>query len=751
MSEFSATQRMLELSATLWLVPAVPLVAALYAFVRGATGVAVRAESLRVVASATAISAGALVLDGVRLLAPDAPSMLLCQMTSTLRIGTLDSAIAFTLTPAIAIAALVVLAVSAAALWVAWPGSVSTFVLAGLPLASSGALTALLADDALLCAVGFALLALGVAVLGASARGASTAVVGLAVGGSLSLLAAVGVLSWAMAGTWTVTGDYLPDYRARLLAVQSTEALPSAGAAGKNIDGFLTLTALPGATVVVGGADLCARDADDRPGGIGIPGRPCRRRAVSPFVRVPLPATLHDITVHTGPGSYDAIVTKARVSRGVETTLVLSGATLSPRLLSDQLALRDASGVYPMRAALDGRKLLGAAVDGLACVLLMLAMAAFALGWPKSTALARAGATRLSAGAVVGMGFVAVAGVLAKYSFVFALAPTASVACALVLGAGALWLAARAAHAADSRLALVLAGGAQLGVALTGVCGGAGELALIHAAAAGGGLVALLLALDDRRLLGALSGRADLGRVAGLAAVCVTAAPVPIVGAFWPRERFLRALFAIDGAGLPGAVPVVLALLATGVGSFAVWRVVRAALAPAPKGDDGSSGAPAPAGWLVAGVAAVAGTLAAAGPLAFGDTLVPRLVAPLPVDAPGTPLTSEVELALALCAIALPVIGFWLARRRYHRIDARHWSKTEAQRWGASWLAPPAAVAPAGLPEVVATLSRGALAVQAMVAGASGANIDAPVEDERSEPPKSEVRPRAKKRGKRSP
>ncbi len=758
MSEFSATLPLLELSATLWLAPALPLAAALFLLLRSVAGEVPREFAARVTGLSIALALGAWLLDALRLFGDEAPAALLCQLTSVARIGSFDAALSFSVDPVTAVAAAAVLLVAGVAVWIEAPRQASATEFAGLALSASGALIATLSDDAWLTATGFAVLAVASAWLLAASHASAVRLLGTTMAGSLLLILAVGIASWSFAGAWTADGDYIPDYRARLLAVQGGDAVAAAKpapdarpSAPRDADGSLTLTALPGATISVGGAQLCALDADGKVGGVGIASRPCQRVARAPFVRLPVPAALHDVTVSTGPGAYDLLVSKVRVTRNAETTLALSGATLSPRLLADQLRLRDASGVYPLRAALDVRRVLGARASTVVGVLLALMLVAFAAGFPSTRALRESAGSRLAAVALAGMGLVAVMTLGARHAFLFSLAPKAASVLGLLFALGSVWLGARAVYAKQPRAALVWVAGVQLGVGLTGVAVGAGSVAALHAASVGVGLAALLLLTSDGDLvqfLGCLSGKSGVGRTAGVLAAVVSAAPIPVFGAFWARESLLRSALALDDGWVPGWAVVAVALVATSLAAFAVWRVVLIGAGKPPKGvhvdPPPSSALPY---WLLAAVGGVIGVLAASGPLLGGETLVPRLFAPAAVEGATAPLPGEVQLFVGLATFALALVGWWFAHRRYRGVDAKQLTQGEAKRGGA--LADePAASETGWVPQAVLTIGHGVVAVEALLAGPPAP--DPSVEeraDSQAAPPQSEVRPRKKKSG----
>lgn len=415
---------------------------------------------------------------------------------------------------------------------------------------------------------------------------------------------------------------------------------------------------------------LCAVGDDGKPGGVSLAGHACRVYARSPFVRIPVAAAIQDITVETGPGSYDLTVEKVRLVRGVETTLALTGPTLSPRLARDQLSLRDETGAYVVQGELSKRKLWGLPVLALVGALLLLAAIA------KSVRTAK---DELSPLGVSALGVVAAAVLAERLSFLAGLSTAASVVLALGGGVFALWMAARAAHAEKLNAALFQIAAAQLGVVLIGLSAESDSLALLHVAVTSLSLGAIaLLAHGVPGELEAAAGKGarSRARAAQVAAAVATGAPLPLVGIVWARDAMGRAVFATEGGPVPTWVPYVLMMLTATVAAFATWRVVLI-VRPAPdqqkKTDKGD--AVASIGMALAGVAGAMGLLGISGPIVAGKASV---IATTPLMAEASPMVHSVGMALTAIALGCSLVGWILARQRYRG----EWQKREARRPG---------------------------------------------------------------------
>lgn len=747
MPDLSGTLQSVELDATLWLVPVLPLLASLVlalwgrALTRDKTLGAAPSERVVGYLGWGGAAAAVVVLSyaGARLAASSASQrMLLSSPLSLLRIGSLDVTASFVLSPAIALVALAVALVGTALAWRvsqdadAKAPELATR-LAWIELGVGGSLLAVMADDVVLVLMGWGAIAVVVAL-------GSRAAMVRARFAALAALFGVGLLFWSLGGEWIGSGDYVPDFRARLVAVHPPDATPRAHGDETEPTGFLTLSALTGSRVRVGGVYLCAVGDDGKPGGVSLAGHACRVYARSPFVRIPVAAAIQDITVETGPGSYDLTVEKVRLVRGVETTLALTGPTLSPRLARDQLSLRDETGAYVVQGELSKRKLWGLPVLALVGALLLLAAIA------KSVRTAK---DELSPLGVSALGVVAAAVLAERLSFLAGLSTAASVVLALGGGVFALWMAARAAHAEKLNAALFQIAAAQLGVVLIGLSAESDSLALLHVAVTSLSLGAIaLLAHGVPGELEAAAGKGarSRARAAQVAAAVATGAPLPLVGIVWARDAMGRAVFATEGGPVPTWVPYVLMMLTATVAAFATWRVVLIVW-PAPdqqkKTDKGD--AVASIGMALAGVAGAMGLLGISGPIVAGKASV---IATTPLMAEASPMVHSVGMALTAIALGCSLVGWILARQRYRG----EWQKREARRPGHGLLSresfgpvPLAAVAEAAGAAVV-QLTRALGGMDA----AEREREPEPPSDTDATPERSVKRPRKeKKRGKK--
>jgi NADH-quinone oxidoreductase subunit L len=711
MPEYSGSLPSFELAVALWLAPLLPLVAAVYAGIGGHLdggddASLPRSFRPRTVGLVAALAAFGLVAFHVVVLLglPADQRQLVSHAWGGLRIGSVDSSLAVSgdaTTLGLAFVACVA-ALAGFALALREPSADERRLAAGLGLALGGGLLVLLGDDLLLLVVGSVLSGLGALILarGAYASRAARGFV-LARFGDAALLCAGAALLWGVAGGFADDGGYVPDFRARLASVQLGDAPASApaskerGVPVKDAYGSLSMAALPGSSVLIGGAELCALDSDGKRGGVGTATRPCKQTARSPFSRLPLPVALHDIEVRTGPGTHNLTVEKTRVSVGTETLITTAGATLVLRELRDQLALRDASGGHVLRASLGKRRMFGQPLLGLVGALL----GAFALLRGLSaavTATARAGAQASLPGLVAlaaGLELVLGAAVLLRLDFLFTFVPGTAGWLALVAAIAALWAASRAAHGFDLRATLALVAVANAGLSLVAAVLGAHTAAALGLVVTSLGLVGLVLALagvgagsvsDLRELAGRGAGRPRLVQALFVAGTALAGAPLPLVGVHWARDGALAAAAGAGssvGHGVLGA-----AALATGLTAFAVWRVVLlvAVGKPAKPSESPAAASRVETPALAAGLAAIAfGALGAASDVVGRSVpalLETWLASPAAVDARGVPVEATVRQALAALALIAAVIGFALARARYGARRSAGWAEREKDR-----------------------------------------------------------------------
>jgi NADH:ubiquinone oxidoreductase subunit 5 (subunit L)/multisubunit Na+/H+ antiporter MnhA subunit len=283
--------------------------------------------------------------------------------------------------------------------------------------------------------------------------------------------------------------------------------------------------------------------------------------------------------------------------------------------------------------------------------------------------------------------------VLARADFAFALVPGVAAVTAVAAALVGTWLALRAAHAGDAREASVDVVGSTFAIAIAGLALGAhsGAVALLGVSALSGGAFLIALSAVGATSLGPSTGLGarfpSMVRVARLAAVALTGAPLPIALA---RAGIVEDVARAEAFGMPvgwllGGVSMVVSAIA----AFALWRVCFVVFdgEPEKKKKPVSDNASRRSVGALAMVAFVLSLLALpAG--AFGDG------SPGPLDrwltigaleemaAPGAPLDRGVRLGLVLLMLVVGIAGFVLARNRYRAKRASDWKEGESARLG---------------------------------------------------------------------
>ncbi|MBI3201066.1 MAG: hypothetical protein HYZ29_05930 [Myxococcales bacterium] len=697
MPEYSGSLPSFELALSLWLAPLLPLVAAIYAglggYIAGGddSSLPKTFRPLNVALAAAVAALGIVAFHLVVLFGlPPTGRQLVSHAWGMQRIGSLDTSFTFSGDPTTLGLALVICVAAAAALAVMAPSDGERRVSAGVGLVLGGGLFVVLGDDLSLVVAGSVASGVGALVLAPKAAGARAAR-GFVVGrlGDAALIGAAALLVWGLAGSFTGDGDYVPDFRPRLVAVQIGDAPPpqkERGAAARDAMGTITMSALPGASLVLGGAELCATDPDGKRGGVGTSARPCRETARSPFSRLPVPVALHDIEVRTGPGTHDLVVEKTRVASGAETVIAMAGATSVLREMRDQLAIRDGSGAHSLRIALTRRKVLGQPFLGLVGGLFVVFAVLRSLGaaWSASQrASAEASAPSLAAlGA--GIELWVAAAVLLRVDFFFSFVPGTASACAAIASALALLAAAKSAHGFDLRRSLALVAIAN-GALSTAAC-----LLGAHVAAAVGlmvtslGLAGFVLAADGTDLRERAGSAQDQKRVLALSALALSGGPIPLVGAFWARDGLLAAAASLGT--LLGWVTLALAAATSGGVAFAVWRLMFLLVSGKPKGGPASA-RPARFALVPAALGVLVGALAHVAAVTGAPPLLEAWLAPIAqVDFRGVPMEKSVRVAIAAVGFAAVVAGFVLARGRYGASRVKDWAERETERPMSEWL-----------------------------------------------------------------
>lgn len=697
MPEFAGPLQAVEVAAFLWLAPLVPFVAALYVAFSGlplARGVGEgRAfANPRHVSLGASVAALALVTFHASELANDSTRALVSHAWGILRIGSLDAGFTLVLEPSTALLAIALSGVAIAAL-AAQPANANDnrALCTGTSLAHAGILLAVLANDWVLVFAGSNLVGVGAYAMfrDRDDRGQRLLFLSGRIGDAAILAGSI-LLLWGLGGGWTGDGDYVPDFRPRVVSVQrgdpSLLAPKEAEVRPRNDEpqALLSTAAFPGASLSLGGAELCEVDREGKPGGLGTSGRPCTTRARSPVANAKIPVALHDIRFHTGPGTHDFVVEKVRTQSGRETLLALTGATLSIRDAREQFSMRDASGTYPLRAALAKRKFFSLPI--LAVIAALFAFGALVRVLAIGSRFASAVSSRATA-VIVGTEMCVGAIVLLRTDFTFALAPGVSAVTALVAVTGALLLAMRALRAGDVRSAIVDVAGSGQALVIAGVALGAHAPAvstLVVTALSAAGLCIASGVLDAGKLLasGGLVARFPALKLALQAlAVALAGAPVPLALA---RAGIVEDIARAEAFGTPvGWLLALLCLLASGTASFAVWRVTFV-LCGEPEKKKKKPITDGTGRWvaLVLALAAAAVSVLAVPRGALGNTPAPldHWLTLQPIEemaTPGAPLDSGVRLGLLVATLIATLAGFFLARGRYAVAD---WRKSESER-----------------------------------------------------------------------
>ena len=697
MPEYSGSLQSFELALALWLAPLLPLVAAVYAGVGGFVGGGddrglAKSFQPRVVALVAAIAALGLVAFHLAVLLglPADQRQLVSHAWGMQRIGSFDTSFTFSCDPTTIGPAVVISLAAIAGLLLLRDPQRERAESAGIGLSLAGGLFVLLGDDLILILAGSLLCGLGALLLGSgeSARRAARGFV-LARTGDAALLCAIIALTWGLAGSWTGDGDYVPDFRARLVAVQVGDAPPppekERGMAVRDAYGSITMGALPGASVVLGGAELCSKDADAKRGGVGTSVRPCQEVARAPFARLPIHVALHDIEVRTGPGTHDLEVEKTRVGANVETMIVVAGATTVVREIRDQLAIRDGSGTHPLRVMLTKRKIAGQPLLGFVAALL--AIFVLLRGLSAAVAVSQRASAGSSASSLAALGggielWIA-AGLLMRLDFLFSFVPGTASAIAAASALAALIAAAQAAHGFDARRTLALVVVANAALSTAAFLLGAHAAAVVGLVTTALGLLGMVLSVgsessDLRQPVGGAKARQ---RAIFLSALTLTGAPLPLVGVFWARDGLLAAA-ASAGTWL-GYLTLLLAAFAGGSLAFATWRLHYLLTTGKSSAESAVHPRLESAALGLAAVGLAVGAIAHAHAVT-GDS-VPSLLetwlaSTAAVDFHGVPLERSVRLAITAVAFVPGLIGFGMARAKYGEARAKDWAKREEER-----------------------------------------------------------------------
>lgn len=608
-------------SDALWLIPLLPLVAAI---ANGPFGDVVerrlgRRGALVVSASASALSLLVAGVSTVEIGGLDADArQLLAVGPAFARVGSLDAGLALLFDPTAAALAIAVAVLSLVAHARATARGEGAGVYASIALATSGALLAVLADGVLSFLVGAGITAAGCAASFGRAidepedredasRAGTWAFVSMGGAGVAALLGAATVLFWTLGGSWGIALGNEPTYTRRnpvpvavvdaevedapvtgpaLVAVRSGAGASQAAPSDPTARGQLTLVDWPGARLYLRGS--------------------LEPAAVSPVVRHEVYAGRIDVEIEPYPGAKRIHLHAVEVPPGGEVVLAPIGPTLSFRALRDQLSFVDATKQRLVRNLLDpsapARRRAGPFVAGtLAALLLVLAGAALAAQGPFAGWI---GPSAVSGGFAVVVAPLVGVGLLARASFLVSLSPGAAATCAGLGAVTALGCALTGCVQRDERRALALASASGAGFALVAIGIGAPALAVVHA-------IASALAVEVLRLARALPhGDPRVARGARIAAIAIAGAPIPLLGPSWSRVEIVARVATVDVPWAGFAKVVVLAGLAA-IAATSVL-VVRATA------DEPEASAAPELPRLPALVLALAAIVAAFGPVAFG-------------------------------------------------------------------------------------------------------------------------------------
>lgn len=738
MPEFSGSLQAIELSSFLWLVPLLPLlVAAISAVGRAAPG----EDKPRPLAVHWHLEAalGALVLLAFQVVhmatLASGRRFLLDTLFTALRVGSLDVALSLSLDPLSAAVGLLVGVCGAVVIaHVVLPGAsrsdpATARRCEALSLGLGSMLLLVLASNLALLLVGWAGASLAGYLLAAPLRGRTLFALGRFA--DLALLAGAVLLFWTLGGAWSQSGEFTPDFQARLVAVHSKPAPPPAqpdeSMQHPAAMGELSMNALPGATVGIKGAKLCQIGSDGHRGGLGVPAAPCKLVAHAPFERLPIPLAMHNFRIELGPGENPLVVRKVEVAPDDRIQLAVAGPTLDFRQMRDELVMRDQKGGFPLRTNLASKQLWGLSALTLALALMALAGLVKCLQWPFGGGLSARESWLLAGGG----GLVAGVYLLARLAFYFPLAPAVGGLIALFGAVTAVVAGLLAVPLRDpGRVAMAFAVG-QIGLSLVGIGSGAVAAGVLQLAVVVPAALALVLAANA--LEEALGTKPDLAKLGGLgsalprtgrtwfiAALAATAAPYPFLGAFWSRESVLWGAFTSLNTGfVPGSVVFALGVIGAAALCFAVWRAYflvftgKAASKGRPRVKTQPSTVHARLLLGLAELSLIVGLLEASDRVL--DSASP--VFPALLDAWFSPMVhtggiafsqlgTGIRLGLMLVGFGVPLFAWSAARRRYGAGREKGWADKERRTPLFGWLERGDPV-----PRLMAPLARGVAGV----------------------------------------
>ena len=388
MSEYLGSFSRPTLSSTLLVILFIPAFASLAQLVLGSRLPPRVSRALTAVVLASTLGA---VLIHVVVLArlPVAERSLMQHAWRMVRVGQLDAGVDLCFDPLSAVMSLIVTSVGVIVSVVAFFDQSSKAAPAD-PLASHGGrsdprrrsgwleliilmmLVVVLADNLVLLLVGWEGMAVAAWGLLSPPRGERFGLRGLVIhrAGAVALLAGVVTLYWGLGGAFEGTG-YSPDLSPRFVAVR---AAPERAAADAEEAGALTLTSYPGSTVYL----------DDARTPLAVSGvTDAALRA--PFVRARVPLGPHSFRIHPGNSLDDYVVRLVSFAAGDDVVLTLLGPTVTFRQIEAQLELENVFGDRTHDEALRMRKLGGAGLVTVVCLLFTFAAFAKSAQFPMHT------------------------------------------------------------------------------------------------------------------------------------------------------------------------------------------------------------------------------------------------------------------------------------------------------------------------------------------------------------------------------
>lgn len=716
MTEYAGTLQLVELCSTLWLIPLFPLLAAVACLLAPK-----RARRWGPVAATLAFVISVAHVIELSWQAPN-QRCLFDHLFNVARIGSLSVAFELSFDPLSAVFIVLVSGVAVLALARAAEIRSDARGLAAYNLMLGAMLVLLLADNLFVFIIGWHVVALA-AYLIFTEREPTADVVGgrtfYVVNrlGDGALIAGAALLFWTLGGGFGPHGRYAPNYRPPLISVRvvrsveqfrKQEKKAQQGALSQGGAGELAMTALPGATISTGGARLCRVDRDGNPGGYGTLDSPCRSRVHPPFVHLPLTAVMYDLTIDAGPGESPLTVEHLRIDPGATTEIIEAGPTLSFHAMRDQLHVIDADGHPVFRQALAQKTVWGMPALSVALFLFLMAVAARSALWPMHVWLGAITRVRPSAGALIAgpIGLASGAYLVARLAFFLPLAPTVAVLIGLLGALTSVLAAGGALFAGSLRRMLGLFAIGQVGVVFIGLGVGAFAPAVLELAVATLSVAGLWLgaASMERAVDPDAEPAAEFADLAGIgvkqsaarayswSALAAVAAPIPALGVFWTRGALLWRAF--NGSNVfSGALLAALGALASLALSFAVWRSYYLMFSGASARLSKKSKAELARfeGWLtvlgaLALVAGLAGFSGRAWGLSFAAPIAGWL-APLRTAGGASQSLGLVSRAIAMAvSFALPLLGWWQARKRYGPSRSADWRERERSVIGFPWL-----------------------------------------------------------------